>query len=141
MQDRYQTMMDTKRNWLEDRPRLKEDNQDLLQSWLLLYNEVLEMGDETQDYLIQPNDKRLDKLVQEAADVALYIMSFFEIIGVDMYTAVMDKLAQNCLKHKAFYYTNGRTANEGRRDAGIQWKQEKGYDEFYAVGLLGQPFI
>lgn len=141
MKDRYQTMIDTKKNWLEDRPRLKEDNQDLLQSWMLLNTEVLEMGDEVQEYMIDPSEKRLDKLSQEVADVALFVMSFFELIGIDMFTAVMDKLAQNSLKHKAFYYTNGRTANEGRRDASNQWKQERGYEEFYAVSLLGMPMV
>lgn len=151
MIDRYQTIIDTQRDWLLDRPIMARENQ-------CSYRALLQfLADEVEEAIIEADevDKQIelcggalpytiDRFVKELDDIFLFTLQGYTMAGVDFYTSVMDKMAQNHLKHEAALYdTSGARINanasygERRKIAREVWNRDNGYENYYQVDQNG----
>lgn len=143
--DRYQTLIDARRNWQADRPVMAQANQSLLDLWVRLHDEVTEAGDEVQEYEIALGNgcvapQLVDKLAKELDDVFWFLVELYSLIGVDLYTSAMDKMAQNHLKHPSKNYSNGRTYPEAFSYSRQLWSADGGSDKYYSVNPQAQKW-
>ena len=132
MLDRYQTLLDTSCNFLEDRPLMKEHNHASLAIILrMLADEVeeaietAELGDED----FEVHDKAVE---QELADIGIFLMTAFEIVGSDMFGAMMEKYARNMLKYPAYLFQDTEDDYSDKAiEAKMLWAEGGGKDMFY----------
>lgn len=128
--DRYQMLLDTGRNFMADRPVMKEQNYGSLAGLLrLLANEVDEAMEtvENGDAIIE------DKFVaieQELADIGLFLLTAFDILGSDPFEAMMEKHMRNMLKYPAHLFQDG-DYEERMKSAKRVWSESNGNHEFY----------
>lgn len=128
--DRYQTLLDANRNFLEDRPVMKEHNHSSLITVLrLLANEVDEAIEtvESGDAIIE--DKHV-AIEQELADIGHFLFTAFEVLGSDFFKAMMEKHMRNMLKYPAYLFQDGDYQEKITR-AKQEWSNSDGNHEFY----------
>lgn len=113
------------RNFQEDRPVMKEANQDVDFLIHLLLQEVMELQQE-------PNDgmSREKYLEQETADVAIFAIQILDVLTGDAQMAINEKVARNSVKYPAILFQSG-DYEEARRKSKEQWTQEDNRN-FYA---------
>src|SRR5690606_2998209 len=102
-----QTLLETSRNFMADRPVMKEQNYGSLAGLLrLLANEVEEAMEtvENGDAIIE--DKHV-AIEQELADIGLFLLTAFDILGSDPFEAMMEKHMRNMLKYPAHLFKEG----------------------------------
>ena len=128
--DRYHVMVDTNRNFLLDRPLIKDFNHASLSIVLRMLATEVEEAIETVergDAIIEDKSVAIE---QELADIGIFIMTAFDILGSDMYSAIMEKQARNYLKYPAYLFQEGDYQTQ-RPIAKTQWQESGGTDLFY----------
>lgn len=130
--DRYQVLLDTNTNFLKDRPLMERNNHASLSTILRMLadevDEAMETVDEG-DKIIE--DKRV-AIEQELADIGIFLMTAFQVLGSDMYEAIMEKHMRNMLKYpaKLFQDIEG-DYTETITHAKKSWLRQGGNEEFY----------
>lgn len=109
------------------RPSMRENNLDLLRLGVLVEAEHTEFSFSLLDYLAHPTQETAQELAQECADVALYLEQILRMIGSDLLTEMLDKIAYNTTR-----FHSGRFTREPYSDAyfgsktetkAMEWKQ------------------
>lgn len=113
------------RNFQEDRPVMKEANQDVDFLIHLLLQEVMELQQEPSDGM-----SREKYLEQETADVAIFAIQILDVLTGDAQMAINEKVARNSVKYPAILFQSG-DYEEARRKSKEQWTQEDNRN-FYA---------
>lgn len=113
------------RNFQEDRPVMKEANQDVDFLIYLLLQEVMELQQEPSDGM-----SREKYLEQETADVAIFAIQILDVLTGDAQMAINEKVARNSVKYPAILFQSG-DYEEARRKSKEQWTQEDNRN-FYA---------
>ena len=128
--DRYDTLITTNRNFLEDRPLMEENNHASLSAILrLLADEVDEAIETVEHGDVIIEDKKV-AIEQELADIGIFLMTVFDVLGSDMYSCIMEKQARNYLKYPAYLFQDG-DYNEKRALAKEEWLDSGGTQSFY----------
>lgn len=112
------------RNFQEDRPVMKQANQDVDFLISLLLQEVDEISQSPTDGMTK--EKYLE---QEMADVAIFAIQILEVLTGDAQIAINEKVARNSLKYPAVLFQSG-TYDEAREKSKAQWTKEDNAD-FY----------
>lgn len=128
--DRYRTLLETSKNFMADRPVMREQNYGSLAGLLrLLANEVEEAMEtvENGDAIIE--DKHV-AIEQELADIGLFLLTAFDILGSDPFEAMMEKHMRNMLKYPAYLFRDG-SYDEQMSIAKRRWLETGGNHQFY----------
>ena len=89
--------------WIEDRPTMKEDNH-------RVGNVIGKFCGEVSEFCDAAGSKSLDEMREsidvreELGDLGLYLLSIFELLGLDFTEVCMEKMAINMLRMPAFHY-------------------------------------
>lgn len=110
-------------NYIEDRPRMKENNANPKNMERLLREEVEEF--------VADLDTGSDNLGREAADIVWFVASICFLKGIDLEEEIREKAARNHLKRPAVLYSNGLTYEQAEQEVKKQWTKED-EKEFYA---------
>jgi NTP pyrophosphatase (non-canonical NTP hydrolase) len=106
--DKYQRMLQMQENWLKDRPSMQANNTATALGFLLMH-EAVELTEEL------ANGCDPEKLQSEAADVGIFLIAFFQVLGVDMYEAIAQKTAFNHARYNAVDFQKPGSYMEARR--------------------------
>lgn len=132
--DRWMTLDTSIRNWLSDRPRMKENNLSGLTVFHLLLGEVNEAIERASQ--ISPEELKTDKeLKAELADILWYLLSACILTDTDLYTEAMEKLAFNHIRYESRTYQNGKSFEDAHAWNREFVKKNKLKEEFYEVNL------
>jgi NTP pyrophosphatase (non-canonical NTP hydrolase) len=115
---------------MKDRPIMKEANHSSLPALLgLLSDEVKEAIEtiESGDAIIE--DKYV-AIEQELADIGLFLLTAFDILGSDPFKAMMEKHARNMLKYPANLFQDG-DFQSSLASAKKMWRDSGGNHDFY----------
>ncbi len=90
--------------FLSDRPSMKENNQNPYHLLNLLRGEMTEFAEALIYWIVDPTEKSLQELGQEAADLGLYIQAILSIAGLSLDEEMRDKVAYNTIRFKPGYF-------------------------------------
>jgi NTP pyrophosphatase (non-canonical NTP hydrolase) len=122
MSEKITSLSEIHKRFIQDRPIMADNDSSLINVAHALVGEVLE--------LLETNDRK--QQLTEAADIYIYCLTIFELLGGDIETEVREKLARNALKHSAHFYQEGDYTIQSRK-AKNAWREEKGEDWFYEI--------
>ena len=126
---KYEQLIQMVENWLEDRPTMKENNTPRMLATLLLgeVNELIEAYEEGDE----------DEISSELADVGIFLISLLNVLGLDMYSVIADKMAFNHARYPSHMFSNGYSYEEARKMCkGKEYKVRK---DFYGKKGMGIP--
>lgn len=109
-------------NFLADRPTMSENNSDIKVVLQLLMGEVQEA--------IESDEKELP---HELADIMLFLLTAFRIVGADPFEEVREKVAFNTLRYEHIVFQSG-DFHEARKKC--KANEHKLKEEFYAEGQI-----
>ena len=117
------------------REAMRVNNQDLLRIGVLAEGEFNEFIPALLDYLAHPTQATGQELAQEVADVVLYLEQILEMIGSDLLTEALDKVAYNTTRFTAKDFTE-KPYFEAYSDS-KQWVRDTGWkQEYYSEPLV-----
>lgn len=126
----------SQRTWDADRPVMAQNNRDLLQLAVLYEDEHHELLDAWVGYLTDPKEATKEDVLQESADVVLFITQLIHILGSTLEQTVMDKRAYNISRYTASNFQEGEEYSEGIA-AGRQWVKERNWkSEYYGKDVV-----
>lgn len=125
----WQLVKQTEANWSADRPTI-EANNTLYNISEALRGEVMEMVIALAWYLIDPTDERKKEVLQESADVGIYLMAIFRLLDSDMMDEFMEKIAFNSSRYLAKDFQEGDYKETYKRRK-KELKEEGWKDTFY----------
>lgn len=136
--DRMQMLIDTREDWLKDRPVMSEHNLDLGQILKLLQDEVCEALETTinGDASFDDQNKAVE---QELSDIGWFLLTAYRVLemrmgkptGTMLYDSMMEKHARNVIKYPAYLFDGSLTYEEASELAKWDWKETKGNHDFY----------
>lgn len=100
-------LIDTEKQWLEDRPLMKSNNSDPERVAKLLRNEVTELIEAITAHSLIQSQESLKEIGQEIADIFKYLLSVCFAFDVDLYSEVMEKTAFNTVRFPASSFKTG----------------------------------
>jgi NTP pyrophosphatase (non-canonical NTP hydrolase) len=120
--DKLETITQTLQNWRLDRPTLTENERvaDLVTN---VVEEAYELSHALIDCM---STFDLDSLIEEVSDVIIYALNIFNLLKVDAFEAIMEKIAINSIRYPAGQFQNGdpQVAVRRLKKRGIEIKQE-----------------
>ena len=111
-------------NFLDDRPVMRENNQDINLLLSMLVQEVAEIFEE-------PHGMSPEKYMeQELADVAIFAISALDLLTGDAHLAIREKQARNTLKYPAVLFQSG-DYEAAKAKSKEQWTAEDNEDFYH----------
>jgi hypothetical protein len=118
--------------FVEGRPAMMQNNQDLLRLGILLEGEFAEFIPALLDYICNPNQETAQEMAQEAADLGLYLEQILRMVGSNLLVEMLDKLFYNSTRFYSGDFT--RLPYEEAYPLSKQRAKEQGIKEdFYSV--------
>lgn len=117
------------KNWIEDRPIVKNNNT-LDRVGELLRVEADELIDAIFIFSLIQNEKTKKEVLQEAADVGLFLIAIFRLLEADMLEEIMEKIAFNTTRYMAKDFQEGDYKETYKRRK-QELKEEKWRETFY----------
>ena len=93
-------------DWTKDRPTV-EVNNTLYRLMILLHGEVAVLAPAICHFLIDPTPDKHKEVLQEAADVGLFLMAIFRLLDADMLEEISEKVAVNHLRYPSAQFQEG----------------------------------
>jgi len=122
--DKLDRLQQINKNFQVDRPTMHSRDSEMEILAISILGETME--------LLEAIKEGSDKdVATELADVGLYVLTAFNVMGMNAYDEMREKVARNIVKYPAKYFTNGLTYDEGAKRAKTEWIDIKGEDEFY----------
>jgi NTP pyrophosphatase (non-canonical NTP hydrolase) len=130
MKDRWQWIEETQDSFEADRPRMYENNQDLLTLAALAEGESSELSHAIVDYMIEPTILNKEEVAGELADVFLYCLQLARLIGINFFEAIRDKRAYNTARFASREFVNGKPFEQGYNDS-REWVKVRNFKQQY----------
>lgn len=111
------------------RESMRVNNTDLLRLGILCEGEFGEFATALLDYLTSPTQESAQELAQEVADVVLYLEQIVSLIGSDLLTEVLDKVAYNTTRFTSKDFTE-KPYTHAYSDS-KQWVKDTGWKQDY----------
>lgn len=123
----------SQRTWNADRPTMAENNRDLLQLAVLYEGEHFELLNAWIGFLCDPQEATKQDVLQESADVVLFITQLIHYLGSTLEETVMDKRAYNTTRYIAANFQGDKTYEQGMADSRAWVKENNWKEEFYGT--------
>lgn len=130
MADKLEQLIRMERDWQDDRPSLKRNNNDPERIAKALREEVTELIQAITCFSLDAGD--LKEVAQECADVCKYLLAICIIFNIDLFSEVMEKHAYNMVRFPANAFgveTDYEDAYWGQKHV---VKRDKMKEHFYA---------
>lgn len=127
----------SQRLWDLDHPAMYQDNQDLLRLAVLYEGEHNELLNAWVGFLCDPAEATREDVLQEAADVILFITQLIHHLGSTVEQTVMDKRAYNYSRYTADLFKGNKPYKQALGE-GKAWVQERDWkNTWYSI----QPLV
>lgn len=121
----FDAVINRQHEFMEDRPTLSSADADPLSVIKLLEAEIEEFKD------AYNRELPMEEIAHEAADIAIFTITLFKVMGLDMTDEVERKIARNEEKYPARLFQSG-DFSEATATAKKRWIKQGGDERFFS---------